>query len=234
MEQTDGFCVSDCTRCPDLVDSRSRIVNGVGPAEAALLFVGEGPGKTEDQQGEPFVGRSGSVLDDALGEAGLLREEVRITNCVRCRPPENRDPTTDELANCRGYLNSEISTVDPDLVVTLGKFRASTSWTDQLPSPRRPVRSSTPALASVPNACCCRSIPLQPCMTAANARRFSRRSSGPSTLRVSATVAAPTANPDSASFSATAARRCPGPSGPTSRLCGRRYRSTRTPRRPGS
>jgi len=121
MEQTDGFCVSDCTRCPDLVDSRSRIVNGVGPAEAALLFVGEGPGKTEDQQGEPFVGRSGSVLDDALGEAGLLREEVRITNCVRCRPPENRDPTTDELANCRGYLNSEISTVDPDLVVTLGK-----------------------------------------------------------------------------------------------------------------
>ena len=121
MEQTDGLCVSDCTRCPGLVDSRSRIVNGVGPAEAALLFVGEGPGKTEDEQGEPFVGRSGSVLDDALGEAGLLREEVRITNCVRCRPPENRDPTTEELANCRGYLDSEISAVDPELVITLGK-----------------------------------------------------------------------------------------------------------------
>ncbi len=121
MEQTDGFCVSDCTHCPELVDSRSRIVNGVGPDDAALLFVGEGPGQTEDEQGEPFVGRSGSVLDEALGEAGLLREEVRITNCVRCRPPENRDPTTAELANCRGYLDSEISAVDPELVITLGK-----------------------------------------------------------------------------------------------------------------
>ena len=121
MDQADGFCVSDCTRCPDLVDSRSRIVNGVGPADAELVFVGEGPGKTEDEQGEPFVGRSGSVLDEALGEAGLLREEVRISNCVRCRPPENRDPTTEELANCRGYLHSEIEAVDPTLVITLGK-----------------------------------------------------------------------------------------------------------------
>jgi len=121
MEQSDSFCVSDCTRCPDLVDSRSRIVNGVGPDDTELMFVGEGPGKSEDQQGEPFVGRSGSVLDDALGEAGLLREEVRITNCVRCRPPENRDPTKKELANCRGYLDSEIVAVDPELVITLGK-----------------------------------------------------------------------------------------------------------------
>jgi len=121
MEQFDGLCVQDCQRCPDLVDSRSRIVNGVGPADADLLFVGEGPGENEDQQGEPFVGRSGSVLDEALGEAGVLREEVRITNCVRCRPPDNRDPTTEELANCRGYLDSEIAAVEPSVVVTLGK-----------------------------------------------------------------------------------------------------------------
>ncbi|MFO7834065.1 MAG: uracil-DNA glycosylase [Halohasta sp.] len=121
MEQFDGICVQDCERCSDLVDSRSRIVNGVGPPEADLLFVGEGPGKNEDEQGEPFVGRSGSVLDEALGEAGALREEVRITNCVRCRPPENRDPTTEELANCREYLDSEIAAVDPSVVVTLGK-----------------------------------------------------------------------------------------------------------------
>jgi len=121
MEQSDGRCVNDCTRCPELVESRSRIVNGVGPDDADLMFVGEGPGKNEDDQGEPFVGRSGSVLDEALGEAGLLREEVRITNCVRCRPPENRDPTTEELGNCRGYLHSEISAVDPTLVITLGK-----------------------------------------------------------------------------------------------------------------
>ncbi len=121
MEQSDGLCVNNCRRCPALVESRSRIVNGIGPEDAGLLFVGEGPGQTEDQQGEPFVGRSGSVLDEALGEAGLLREEIRITNCVRCRPPENRDPTSDELANCRGYLYSEISAVDPDVVITLGK-----------------------------------------------------------------------------------------------------------------
>jgi len=121
MEQFDGSCVQDCERCPDLVGSRSRIVNGVGPTNADLLFVGEGPGKNEDEQGEPFVGRSGSVLDDALEDAGALREEVRITNCVRCRPPDNRDPTTDELANCRGYLDGEIATVEPSVVVTLGK-----------------------------------------------------------------------------------------------------------------
>jgi len=121
MEQFDGSCVQDCERCPDLVGSRSRIVNGVGPTDADLLFVGEGPGKNEDEQGEPFVGRSGSVLDDALEKAGALREEVRITNCVRCRPPDNRDPTTDELANCRGYLDGEIATVEPSVVVTLGK-----------------------------------------------------------------------------------------------------------------
>ena len=117
----DGLCVRDCERCPDLVASRSRIVNGVGPDDADLVFLGEAPGANEDERGEPFVGRSGSVLDDALGEAGVLREEVRITNCVRCRPPENRDPTTEELANCRGYLDGEIETVDPTLVVTLGK-----------------------------------------------------------------------------------------------------------------
>jgi|SRR6056297_294236 len=121
MEQFDGLCVQDCERCPELVDSRSRIVNGVGPDDADLLFVGEGPGKNEDEQGEPFVGRSGSVLDDALSEAGVLREEVRITNCVRCRPPENRDPTKEELANCRGYLDGEIAAVEPDILVTLGK-----------------------------------------------------------------------------------------------------------------
>jgi DNA polymerase len=113
--------VTDCQRCSALVDSRSQIVNGVGPADAQLLFVGEGPGQQEDEQGEPFVGRSGDILDEALTEAGLLREDVRITNCVRCRPPENRDPTADELDNCRGYLESEIDAVDPALIVTLGK-----------------------------------------------------------------------------------------------------------------
>ncbi|WP_338741424.1 uracil-DNA glycosylase [Haloplanus salilacus] len=121
MVDTDGADVCACERCPALVESRSRIVNGVGPDDAALLFVGEGPGATEDERGEPFVGRSGTVLDDALRDAGLDRADVRITNCVRCRPPENRDPRVEELDNCAGFLEREIEGVDPDLVVTLGK-----------------------------------------------------------------------------------------------------------------
>jgi uracil-DNA glycosylase family 4 len=117
----DGLCVESCERCPALVESRSRIVNGVGPADADLLFLGEAPGQQEDEGGEPFVGRSGDVLDEALRDAGLARADVRITNCVRCRPPDNRDPHTEELSNCKGYLESEIATVDPELVITLGK-----------------------------------------------------------------------------------------------------------------
>ncbi|WP_135821485.1 uracil-DNA glycosylase [Halostella litorea] len=118
---SENFSVTDCERCPALCASRSRIVNGTGPADADVLFVGEAPGANEDERGEPFVGRSGDVLDEALLEAGLDRETVRITNCVRCRPPDNRDPTGEELSNCREYLEAEIAAVDPAVVVTLGK-----------------------------------------------------------------------------------------------------------------
>ena len=121
MVETDGPDVTACERCPALVESRSRIVNGVGPDDAALCFVGEAPGANEDERGEPFVGRSGSVLDDALRDAGLARADVRITNCVRCRPPENRDPHVEELDNCAEFLAAEVAHVDPDLIVTLGK-----------------------------------------------------------------------------------------------------------------
>jgi len=124
MDRMDGLDVVTCERCEALCGSRSRIVNGVGPADADLLFVGEAPGANEDEQGEPFVGRSGDVLDDGLRDAGLDRADVRITNCVRCRPPDNRDPHAEELANCRGYLDREIDRVDPELVVTLGKVPA--------------------------------------------------------------------------------------------------------------
>ena len=117
----DGLEVTECTKCADLVASRNQIVNGTGAEDADVVFVGEAPGAQEDEQGEPFVGRSGSVLDDALRDNGLSRADVRITNCVRCRPPENRDPRQEELANCRGYLEAEIERIDPDVVVTLGK-----------------------------------------------------------------------------------------------------------------
>ena len=117
----EGLAVTSCERCPELVESRSQIVNGTGPEDADLVFLGEAPGANEDDQGEPFVGRSGSVLDEALRDAGLARADVRITNCLRCRPPENRNPTSAELANCRGYLQRELALIDPELVVTLGK-----------------------------------------------------------------------------------------------------------------
>ena len=120
-EQMEGVCVTACERCPALVESRSRIVNGTGPEDADVLFLGEGPGAQEDSEGEPFVGRSGSVLDDGLRRVGLARADIRITNCVRCRPPENRDPTSEELAHCRGYLETEIDRLDPEVIVTLGK-----------------------------------------------------------------------------------------------------------------
>lgn len=121
MGEMDGLCVTTCERCPALVESRGRIVNGVGPAAADLLFVGEAPGRREDEQGEPFVGRSGEILDEALRERGLARTDVRITNCVRCRPPANRDPAGTELENCLTYLDQEVAMVDPTLLVTLGK-----------------------------------------------------------------------------------------------------------------
>jgi len=121
MDSSDGYCVTDCERCPELVASRSRIVNGTGPADADLLFVGEAPGEQEDADGEPFVGRSGTVLDEALRTAGLDRTDVRITNCVRCRPPDNRDPRASERDNCREYLAAEIDGLDPAVIVTLGK-----------------------------------------------------------------------------------------------------------------
>jgi len=120
----EGLSVTGCERCSDLAASRSRIVDGVGPADADLLFVGEAPGETEDAEGQPFVGRSGDVLDEALRAVGLDRADVRITNCVRCRPPDNRDPHADELDNCRPYLDREIALVDPELVVAIGKVPA--------------------------------------------------------------------------------------------------------------
>ena len=116
-----ALTIRDCTRCPALTDSRRQIVNGVGPADAALLFVGEAPGEQEDEAGEPFVGRSGDLLDEVLAEQGLSRSAVRITNAVKCRPPENRDPSAAERTNCRPYLDREIAAVAPDAIVTLGK-----------------------------------------------------------------------------------------------------------------
>jgi DNA polymerase len=115
------YTVDACERCDSLVESRSRIVNGVGDGTVGVVFVGEAPGADEDREGEPFVGRSGEVLTEKLGELGVKREEVRITNSVRCRPPDNRDPRVGELESCRSYLVAEIDSLDPAVVCTLGR-----------------------------------------------------------------------------------------------------------------
>lgn len=113
--------VTACDRCPRLVECRSRIVNGTGPADADVVFIGEAPGANEDKQGIPFVGQSGKLLSKTLGKHGIPRTAVRITNTVRCRPPDNRDPTQQERDNCLEHLNREIAGIDPDVIVTLGK-----------------------------------------------------------------------------------------------------------------
>ena len=113
---------STCTRCP-LAEGRTQVVFGVGNASADLLFVGEGPGREEDLAGEPFVGRSGKLLDRLMWEElGLTRAECYIANVVKCRPPNNRDPNPDEIEACRPYLAEQIEIIDPAVIVTLGNF----------------------------------------------------------------------------------------------------------------
>jgi len=111
-----------CTRCP-LAATRTQVVFGVGDPDADLMFVGEAPGRDEDLQGEPFVGRSGQLLDRLLAEElGLERSAVYIANVVKCRPPDNRDPRPEEIASCRPYLEAQVELIAPTVVVTLGNF----------------------------------------------------------------------------------------------------------------
>ena len=113
-----------CTRCP-LAGSRTQVVFGVGDGAADLMFVGEAPGQQEDLQGEPFVGRSGQLLDRLVWEEmGLTRDRFYIANTVKCRPPGNRDPEPAEIAACRPWLESQVDLIDPKVVVTLGNFAA--------------------------------------------------------------------------------------------------------------
>ena len=112
---------STCTLCR-LANARTQVVYGVGHPDAELMFIGEGPGYHEDKQGQPFVGAAGQLLTRMLDEIELSREQVYIANCVKCRPPNNRDPLPDELDACTPYLREQIKLVDPHVVVTLGNF----------------------------------------------------------------------------------------------------------------
>ena len=118
--------IGECTRCK-LHNGRTHLVFGVGNPNARLVFVGEGPGRDEDLQGEPFVGRAGQLLTDII-EKGmkLKRSDVYIANVVKCRPPNNRDPEEDEIASCEPFLLAQLDNIKPKLICALGKFAAQT------------------------------------------------------------------------------------------------------------
>ena len=111
-----------CEKCPQLAASRTTVVFGSGNADADLMFVGEAPGANEDKQGLPFVGQAGKLLEKLLGEIGLARSEVFIANCLKCRPPGNRDPHPAEIEACRDYLWRQIDLIEPRVLCTLGNF----------------------------------------------------------------------------------------------------------------
>lgn len=125
--------IGDCRRCK-LCAGRTNIVFGVGNPRAKLMFVGEGPGRDEDLQGEPFVGRAGQLLTDIITKGmRLRREDVYICNVVKCRPPENRNPEPDEVAACEPFLIKQIDLVRPELIVALGKFAVQTLLRSKAP-----------------------------------------------------------------------------------------------------
>ena len=113
-----------CTRCKLCTLGRSQIVFGVGNPKARLMFVGEAPGEEEDKRGEPFVGRAGQLLTKIIEAIGLTREQVYIANIIKCRPPNNRNPEPDEIAQCEPFLFRQVDVIKPKVIVPLGKFAA--------------------------------------------------------------------------------------------------------------
>jgi len=124
---------AELAEIPDDLFDRARFVGGVGPADADVVFVGEAPGASEVEQGEPFVGNAGRVLDSLLEDVGIEREQVYVTNLVKVRPPENRDPTSDEIEAWRPVLWAEIEAIDPAVVVPLGAFASRETYERDAP-----------------------------------------------------------------------------------------------------
>ena len=113
--------IDGCTKC-SLYEGNHLYVPGMGTSNTTIMIIGEGPGKREDELGLPFVGASGKFLDTLLTQIGLSRNEIYITNVVKCRPPENRDPKPEEIAACDDYLEQQISAINPKMIITLGRF----------------------------------------------------------------------------------------------------------------
>ena len=116
----------NCQRCKLAKMGRTKVVFGVGNPHASVMFVGEAPGFNEDQQGEPFVGAAGKLLNDLLQSAGLSRSDIYIANVIKCRPPNNRDPEPDEVETCKPFLMQQIAMIRPKLVCTLGNWATQT------------------------------------------------------------------------------------------------------------
>ncbi len=141
-----------CTKCR-LHQTRTKAVPGEGDPDTEVIFVGEGPGFNEDRQGRPFIGRAGDLLVKLLASIGWRREDVFITNVVKCRPPDNRDPQPDEIAACAPYLRRQLEVLDPAVVVTLGRFSMGTfmpgARISQVHGTVRPVDPATGAGAAL-------------------------------------------------------------------------------------
>ncbi|TAL13437.1 MAG: uracil-DNA glycosylase [Chloroflexota bacterium] len=144
--------VKSCTRCR-LHAGRIKAVPGEGHPDTEVVFVGEGPGQNEDRAGRPFVGRAGDLLVRMLGTVGWKRDEVFITNVVKCRPPDNRDPEPDEIEACRPYLERQLAVIDPALIVTLGRHSMGRfipgAKISQIHGTTRPVDPSTGASSAM-------------------------------------------------------------------------------------
>ena len=141
-----------CTNCR-LHQTRTRAVPGEGDSETEVVFVGEGPGFNEDRDGRPFIGRAGDLLVKLLATIGWRREDVFITNIVKCRPPDNRDPLPDEIAACAPYLRRQLEVLDPAVIVTLGRFSMGTfmpgARISQAHGTMRPVDPATGASSAL-------------------------------------------------------------------------------------
>lgn len=124
--------LGECQRC-SLARTRTKLVFGGGNPKASLVFVGEGPGRKEDEQGEPFVGEAGLLLNRILFAMGLEREDVYICNVIKCRPPQNRNPEVEEIAACEPFLKRQLNAIKPGVLVALGKFAAQTLLQDKTP-----------------------------------------------------------------------------------------------------
>ena len=116
--------VEKCKKC-DLWKTRNNTVPGNGSINTDILFIGEAPGRNEDLQGKPFVGRAGKILDELIESIGLQRDQVYIANIIKCRPPQNRNPTKEEIDSCAGYLNKQIEIIQPKIIACLGSFATS-------------------------------------------------------------------------------------------------------------